>query len=113
MFIEHEVLTDLSLKYISYHVSNDVSLSPKLWEWVWTMIGGFQRNGMSSAQSLFDAIRYHNTSVFIVDGPDFLLPPAIVCSFRCLKKVEQVFFGATRGLTYEFPFITEKVLTSA
>ncbi|KAK3932204.1 Thyroid adenoma-associated protein-like protein [Frankliniella fusca] len=113
MFIEHEILTDLTLKHISYYVCNGVSLSPKQWNWVWTMIGGVDQEGISSAQYLFDAVRDHNNAGLVIDGSDWILPPAIVCSLRCLKKVEQVFFGAARGFTHEFPFITDKVFVLA
>lgn len=113
MFIEHEIITDLALKYIFNHVANDVSLSPTQWKWVWTCIGGFDRKEICSAENLFDAIRCHNRIGLVTDSSDFLLPPVIVCSLRCLNKVEQVFYGAAKGITYEFPFITNKLLDLA
>lgn len=91
MFIEHEVLTDITRQHISHHLSRAATISPLQWNWIWNTIGGQNAGKIFDADSLFNAIRENNVTGLNLAEPGLLPPPVVVCSLRRLLKVEQVF----------------------
>lgn len=96
MFIEHEILTDLTSLHISHHVSKARSMSPLQWKWIWNMIGGQETENVFDAQSLFNSVRENNVAGLNLSEPSLIPPPVVVCSLRRLLKVEQVFCSETK-----------------